>query len=214
MTFAELRTEVFRRLDEDSADPAFWTAADINTALNEAYEELSDSSEWHERNAILKLLSKRTYNDLRFALGSGEIVLTLKHAYNSTTRRWLDPVELRDLDYRTFHQWEDITGEPEKFFLRGLFWLGTFPKQNTDSGNLKLYYTAIPPAMSADTDEPGFPEEFQHGLIEYALGDLLAQEGETQKGLAHFREYLIYEAGLTGYAQGRISLDRISKLNG
>ena len=213
MLFSELQTEVFRRLDEDSSSPAFWSLADVKTAINEGYEEMSDASEWYERNANLTLLSKRTYYDLRTALGS-EQVLTLKHAYNQTTRRWLYPGELRELDYRTFHQWEDITGEPEQFFLRGLFWLGTFPKQTADLGSLKLYYTAIPLALSDDADEPGFPEEFQYGLVEYAIGDLLAQEAETQKALAHFDEYLNYEAGLTAWTEGRIALDRIPRLNG
>lgn len=213
MTFLELQTEVFRRLDESSSAPAFWTVADVKAALNEGYEEMSDASEWYEWNANLPLLSKRTYYDMRRAFG-GDVVFTLKHAYNSTTRRWLYPVDLRELDYRTFSQWEDITGEPESFFVRGLFWLGTFPKQTADLGSLKVYFTSLPPALVADTDEPGFSQDFQYGLVEYALGDLLSQEAETQKALNHFREYLTYEAGLVGWTEGRIALDRIPRLNG
>ncbi len=213
MTFAELQAEVFHRLDEDSADPAFWTEAEVQAAINEGYEEMSDASEWYERDHNLPLLSKRTYYDLRSALG-GETVLTFQHAYNQTTRRWLYPGELRELDYRTFNQWEEITGQPEQFFVRGLFWLGTFPKAAADSGTIQTYFTALPPALFVDGDTPGSPEEFHYGLVEYALGDLLSQDGETQKALLHFKEYLTYEAGLKGWVEGRIALDRISTLHG
>ncbi len=213
MTFAELKTETFRRLDEDSSDPAFWTEDDVEDALNEGYEEMSDASEWHETNANLPLLSGRTYYDMRYAFG-GDQILTLNHAMNATTRRWLSPVELRELDYRTYVQWEDITGEPQNFFVRGLFWLGLFPKQNSDSGTLKVYFTSIPPRLAYDYDKPGFPDEFHYGIVEYALGDLLSQEAETRKALEHFKEYAVHEAGLRGWVGGRISLDRITRLHG
>ena len=213
MTFSELQAEVFRRLDEDSSDAAFWSVDDVKTALNEGYEEMSDASEWHEQSANLPQLSKRTYYDLRTALGA-DSPLTVKHLYNATTRRWIYPGDLRELDYRTFCQWEEITGEPEQFFLRGLFWLGTFPKATADSGTIKVYFTALPPALSDDGDEPGFSEEYQYGIVEYAIADLLAQEAETQKARAHFSEYLTYEAGLKAWTEGRISLDRINRLNG
>jgi hypothetical protein len=213
LNFAELQTEVFRRLSESSSDPAFWTATDVKAALNEGYEEMSDASEWYEWNANLPLLSNRTYYDMRTCFG-GDTVLTLKQAFNSTTRRWLNPVELRELDCGTNTQWEDVQGEPQSWFIRGLFWLGTFPKQESDSGTMKMYFTALPPALDSDYDEPGFPQDFQYGIVEYALGDLLSQEAETKKALSHFGEYLTYEAGLNSYTAGRISLDRINRLNG
>lgn len=213
MTFEELQVEVFRRLDESSSDPAFWTEDDVKAALNEAYHEISDTSEWYERNANLPLLSHRTYYDLRTAVGS-DTVLSIRHGQNSNTRRWLTPADLRELDYHTFNQWEEITGEPQSFFIRGLFWLGTFPKQASDDGHIRLYFTSLPAEMTYDYDEPGFPEEFHYGLVEYALGDLLSQEAETKKALTHYREYVVYETGLTGWVSGRQSLDRISRLNG
>jgi hypothetical protein len=213
LTFLEMQTEVFQWIDEDSADPAFWTVDDVKTAINEGYGEISDSSEWYERDHNLPLLSNRTYYDLRSALG-GEPVLTFKHAFNQTTRRWLYPGEIRELDYRTFNQWEEITGEPEQFFVRGLFWLGTFPKQSSDSGTMKAYFTALPPDLSADGDTPGCPDEFHYGIVEYAIGDLLSQEAETQKAIGHFGEYSTYEAGLKGWVDGRVALDRIPMLNG
>lgn len=213
MNFSEIKTEVFRRLRESSSDPAFWTETDVEGAINEGYEEISDASEWYERNFNMPQLSKRTYYDLKRVFGDNP-VLTVKHMYNATTRRWLYPVEVRDLDYRTFTQWEDIAGEPEMWFVRGLFWLGTFPKATADSGVLKVYYTSLPTAMSHSYDVPGFPSDFHYGLVEYALGELLSQESEQTKALDHFSEYLGYEKGLKDWTDGRVSLDRIGKLNG
>lgn len=213
MTFAELKTEVFRRLDEDSDNPAFWTEDDVAQSLNEAYEDISDSAEWYERQFNLPQLSRRTYYDLRHACGD-QPVLTVRHAYNVNTSRWLTPIEVRSLDMESHYQWEDINGEPENFFRRGLFWMGVYPRQNGDTGKIKVFYTTLPVSLADDLDEPGFPQQFHYGLVEYALADLLAQEAETKRAMMHYGEYSIYEGELKSWMDGRISLDRVDRLNG
>jgi hypothetical protein len=213
MTFAELKAEVFRRLEENPDTPAFWTEVDVAEALNDGYEELSDASEFYERNAILNLLSNRTYYDLRCVLGDTQ-VLSFRTAFNSTTRRWMSPTDPRTLDTRVFQQWENITGEPEAIFTRGLWWLGVYPQAATDTGNMKVYFSSIPPALVNEDDKPGFPEEYHEALIEYAVGDLLSQDGETNKALRHFEEYMKLQGAMMKAVDGRISLDRINTLRG
>lgn len=212
MTFGEMKTEAFRRLNENSSSPVFWEETDVEAALNEGYEELSDATEWYERHATIDLCSNKPYYDLRTVLT--DTFLSPTRAFNNQTNRWLTPDIVRNLDLNTFRQWETITGEPERMFVRGLWWLGYFPKSSSDSGTIKQYYTAIPPPMSAAADEPGFPQEFHYGIVEYGLYDLLAQGGETKKALAHWLGYLGYQEGLQKYVKGRTGLERVGGWRG
>jgi hypothetical protein len=213
MNRGELQQRIFIGLNESSANPAFWTVADVQAALDDAYEEMSDASEWYERDAVLRLLSNQQYYDLRFIV-EADTFLRLRAVFNATTNRWLQPISVDDLDYRTYRQWEDVTGEPEKWLVRGLWWLRMFPMRPSDTGVVQLFYKALPPAMTRSTDEPGFPREFHEGLIEYALGDLLSQEGETKRALVHFQKYQGYQARLNEWADSRTSTDRLVRLNG
>jgi hypothetical protein len=206
MQFSELKSEVFRRLNENETSPTFWAEADVEESLNEGLEELSDASEWYEEYFVISLLTNLQYYDLRVLLP--DTFLAPKRFFNQTTNQWLSPVALRELDYHGTRQWETVTGEPQRTLLRGLWWLGFWPKQPSDSGKVKFYYSAIPPRMTEDTDEPGFPQEYHKYLIEYALYDLLAQDGETKKALVHWQTYLEGERLLRASVGSRIATDR------
>lgn len=206
MTFAEQKTEVFRRLNESSSSPTYWTESDVEGALNEGYAEISDVSEWYERNASISKLKNRTYYDLRTNLS--DTFLAPRRCFNPQTNQWLDPISVRTLDFKTYRQWELNPGEPQKMFMRGLWWLGIYPKAGADSGTLQLYYTALPTEMAADGDEPAFPQEFHLGIVSYALYELRYQERETAAALRYFAEYKEYETALRGYVEQRTSFDR------
>lgn len=213
MTFAELQTEVFRRLDEDSSDPTFWSLADVKEALNDGYEEISDASEWYETDSPIDLVASQVYYDLTSVLGSNTI-LSPKGIFNTTTEQWLDFTTDRDMDAEML-QWEIVDGEPQKCLLRGLWWLGLFPRPDSATPRaVRVYYSALPAPLVDGGDLPGFPEEFQYGLVHFAVGDLLAAERSTEKALGHFAEYGGYAARLTKYVQGRIAVDRITRLHG
>ncbi len=75
-----------------------------------------------------------------------------------------------------------------------------------------MYYTAIPPELEEDTDEPDFPREFRFGLVEYALFDCHAQQRETKKALEYWKSYLGYQQRLADFVNGRTSIDREQRL--
>ena len=68
MTFSEIRTEVFARLEESSSAPVFWKLSEVNTSINEGYRELSDASEWNESSTTLTFITTKLYYNLRTAL--------------------------------------------------------------------------------------------------------------------------------------------------
>jgi hypothetical protein len=206
MQFSELKSEVFRRLNESASSPTFWLEADVEESLNEGYAEISDSAEWYEEYFVIPLLAKLQYYDLRTLLP--DTFLAPKRFFNQTTNEWLAPVALRELDFHTTRQWETVTGEPQRTLPRGMWWLGMWPKAPSDSGKVKFYYSAIPASMTEDADEPGFPQEYHKYLIEYALYDLLAQDGETKKALVHWQTYLEGERLLQASVGSRTATDR------
>ena len=199
MTLVEMRTEVFRRLQENSTSPIFWAAADIDLSINEGYGEISDATEWLEKSATVTLNGTANY-DPRTVLE--QCFLRIGYAFNSVTNRWLTPTSARRLD-DCDRRWTSRTGTPGFILMRSIFHLRYFPTVAT--GSIKQYYTALPSSLCTDGASPGFVEQFHYGLVEYALYDLWAQDGEVDLAMAAWKEYLGYEAGLAAFMKNRLS---------
>jgi hypothetical protein len=194
-----MKAEVSRRLAE-ATGRTFWSDEDIATAINLGYAELSDASEWFEQYLEIDLLEDRPYYDLRFLIG--DTFLALKPGFDEQTNRWLIPSTVRQFDAHD-RRWERVTGEPQRIFLRGLWWMGFFPRIQTEVGTIKAYYTALPPPLSDDTDEPGFPDTFHYGCVDFALTDLFAQDAETAWAIQAWGNYLATEGALTQWVEDR-----------
>lgn len=199
MTFGEMKAEVARRLAEVGGR-VFFTDDEIAQAIQDGYAELSDATEWFEQWVLIDLLNNRPYYDLRFVIG--EPFLALRPAFDVQTNRWLTPSNARDLDAHD-RRWERVTGEPQRIFMRGLWWLGLYPRIQGDIGVVKQYYTALPDPFVDDTDEPGFPSPYHYGCVNFALADLWAQDAETAFALAEWTTYLQNETGLLAWVEGR-----------
>ena len=203
MTFAQLKTATFRRLAESSTAPVFWTEDDVETALNDGYAELSDATGWYELTRTLDLLNDRPWYDLRDILGSR--FLAVGPTFNDTTQRWLTPTAVRDLDGHD-RKWESNQGQPQRVMTHALWWLGFWPRVQEDAGTLTQYFTALPDALDDDSDVPGFPSLYHTGIVDYALTDLWAQDGETARALTAWASYLAVEAALQGWVDSRASV--------
>lgn len=200
MTLAEQRGEVFRRLNESATAPVFWTVADVDEALNAGLMELSDASEWHEEYFEIDLLNNRPYYDMRTVIGPS--FLALGRGWDEQTSRWLIPTSVPTLDAHD-RRWERVTGEAQRIQVKGLWWLGLYPRIQSDVGLIKQYYTSLPKPMVEDTDEPGFPETYHDGCIWFALTELWAQDAETKRAMAAWKMYLDIEGGLVDWVNER-----------
>jgi hypothetical protein len=200
VTFAEMKREVRRRLAE--AQPgAFWSDDDIAVALNEGLVELTDETEWLEEAIHLDLLHDRPYYNLRTIIG--DRFLSTRPTFDTQTNRWLLPTGLLTMDQHD-RRWERVVGEPQRFLVRGLWWFGLWPRLDADLGTVRLAYTALPDPLADDEDEPGFPETFHYGLVDYALTDLWAQDGEAARALAAWAAYLKTETDLGAWVNKRM----------
>lgn len=131
MTLAEMESEVFRILNENSSSPRYWMSADVREALNDGYMEISDVTEWYELQDRLGSSGSLYYN-LFDELG--DEFLCLKRAYNATTVNWLTTSTVREMD-TAYSMWETAEGQPRVMLLRGISWVGLWPKLATITVN-------------------------------------------------------------------------------
>lgn len=201
MNFSQMKSSLRQKLNESGS--TFYSDEDVADAINEAYAEVSDATEFYERQATIQLLTGRTYYDLTTLLDS-DTFLSPRRAFNPATNRWFQPTDYRDLDTHTYVQWELTEAAPRDYFLRGNWWFGVWPKSNDDTSyHARLYYTAIAPPLVEDTDVPQFPVQWHAGIVEIAFSDLLTQERETEKALDHWKIAMTYIDQLADYAGHR-----------
>jgi hypothetical protein len=206
MNFGEMRAAVRTRIAEASAN--FWSDSDIDSSINEGFQELADATEWYERSTSIPTMSNRTYLDLRGVVDGSFI--SPKRARNLQTGKWLTPTTVRNQDSQ-YRQWERNVTEPSSMFMRGLWWIGLHPKPSSDNGFVRLYYSAIPAVITDDSTTIPIPEEFHMALVSYALYDLLAQDAETGKAMLYWNEYVGYESNFREFVKGRTVTDRVGR---
>lgn len=218
MNLAELRTATMELIDENEAAPKYWQLADVDKALNIAYDEMTDAAQWYERRVPVPLLGNTVYYDLFAHIGPAiqemesqgyeEGFLFVSGVWNPQTKRWLIPTTVEALDSNTNWRWEGNPGEPQNFMLRGLRWLAINPSPARDGGWLDVQVTAEAPALVLDTDEPGFDEEFHTGIIDGARSDLFAQDHESKKAMKYYKRYLESTVALQAYVEKRLATSR------
>lgn len=207
MTLGQIKTAVFRRLQESSSSPVWWSEADIEAAINDAYMELSDQAEWNEQHEVIDLCASRPAYDARTVLS--DRVLTVGRAFNVTTNRWLIPAVPRDLDPAD-PRWERVTGQPQRLMVRGLFWFSYWPQVTSDTDDaIDQFYTALPEPLEDDADEPGFPDTLHDALIEGALFELFSQDAEPTLAEAAWSAYLAYEQALERWLNDRLGVPQV-----
>jgi hypothetical protein len=176
---------------------------DVDNSIDEGYAEISDATEWFETYDTITKPEGIFVFDIRQC--TTYEFLAPGPAFNPTTNRWLTYEVPRTFDISD-RLWEKRLAEPEYIMVRGIWWIIYWP---LNARPIKQYYTAIPGVISA-LAEPGFPEQFHQGLVEYALFDLWAQDAETDLAWASWKEYLKYEEGLGEFVGNRAGVPRVN----
>lgn len=212
MTFLEMQTEVFRRLDESSSSPAYWSLQDVKDALNEGYETMAEATEFHESSVSINRVANQTYYDLATLLTVNPILVP-NRLYNPNTNRWATQKTVREFDAAMPRDWEVGTGEAGYWMMRGAWLLGLVFKPKTSSGTYTLYGSMIPTALSTNGDTPTILQEFHLGIVAYAVYDLLCEDHEASS-LDWWGRYLEYEGRLRTWVRGRIDIAQHGVIGG
>lgn len=204
MDLLEMREETKSHIRESGCQGVFFTDREVDDAVNAGYMELSDAAEWFEEYLNIDLLKNRPYYDLFNIIGP--FFLSVKPAFESQSNRWLFPSTVRALDDGD-RRWERSTNLPQRIFMRGIRWLGLWPKTNVDGDGTyptKVYYTRLPEFLCEVTDEPGFPQTYHIGCVHFARAQLLAQDGETKLAMEAWADYLKVEDDLKLWVNERV----------
>lgn len=217
MNLTQLRAEVQAVMDEDTGSSAvFWQEDDIDAAINDALDEISDATGWYETRVPLPLLRGTVYYDLFAhcspafasleAAGAEDGFISVAAVWNPVTSAWLTGSSIDMLD--ACSRWERNEGQPERYVIRGCRWLGLSPVPATSGEYLDLWLTASPPHLLEESDIPGFPEEYHYGLVELARCELFAQDHEAAKAMKYWERYMAYESKLRHFVENRLERSR------
>lgn len=193
MNFAEIQSRVSMRLG-DVANKRH-TLDLVKASINEAYEILCETTGCYETSATMSLATSRIYS-------IPSELFKVRFIYNTQTGFWLVPTSIGELD-AGYWRWRINSGTPDRFYIQGLHKIGLYPKSDVATGTVVLYGSGQAPALSADADEPCFPEEFQDALEHYAVYDRLVDDGEVEKGLMAYGQFTQHEADLENYVNDR-----------
>lgn len=186
MTLLTLIGTTLGRLDEDTAAPVYYTAADAIQALNWAQRLFVLLTLCLEDTATLTLTATTAWYRVRTQVSDWLLPLRLEYA-NSHIR----PARLSELDALDA-TWQARPGSPSRYACLGLDLLALTP-QTAENSTLSAIYAKGPARMTDDSDVPEIPAEYHDLLAGAAIGLLRLREGgqEMQKamqGLAPFFE--------------------------
>ena len=195
---SEITSRVRTKFEAESTTK--WENQGIYDAINEGLDELSEQTLFYERYVTIPINPDQTYYDLRGYLP--ETIIGVTSVWSTVRGDWLTPIEEDDLGFK----WEESTGDPQMFWLRGIYWLGVWPKgSSTSTGYLRVHFAGMAPRFSTPQDVlSDLPDDLVPALEEYALYELNAQDRETERSLAHWEKYQKMEKQLGDFIDKRI----------
>lgn len=185
MTLLDLRTRTLKRLDQDVATPAYWTAQEITDALNQGQRLFAFATLCLESIATFALTPGTAFYPMLSAYPDWLIPLRVAQA---ATGLKVEPATLDALDALDT-AWSASAAAPTEYGCLGfdLFFVhGT-------TGSLSITYARMPATLAADTDQAEIIDAYQPCLIDYAIGKVRAKQGgeEFARSRAYFQRFLL-----------------------
>lgn len=211
----EMINSVIVRLEDPNYD--FFSLDDLVLAYNNALDEVADATEINEQTAMVKRKKGAVYADLRGVLPLNALRVTA--VWNPNTLRWLSPTTVEELDSYQGRKWETRKDESRWWFMRGLYFLGTYPVAADDVSPLRIHFSATFPHVSSSGgivtglgSRVELPPDASDCIENHMLYELYAQRKETQKSIWHYEQYLKNEKVLYDLAHNRMRRDKIPYL--
>jgi len=172
------------RSNLEDAGVTFYSAADVNDAIQDAYDDVAVMSGCIQKSATLNFTSLLSYYDFSTLIPDYFAAVAI---YNNNSRRWMHPDSRRSFDKVAF-DWEIRTGEP-------MFWspidskrIAIMPRFVVATGNMTVHYRAQADVL-AGSDTPEIHIEMDSLLQQYATADLLDQAQEFIKADVWWQKY-------------------------
>ncbi len=196
-TRAQIRANIQANL-ADVGLGTFYTPTEIDESIQDAYNEVVAKTLCNIKMMTLSWpATPSPYYDF-ITTHSVTDYLGTYAIFNNNTNFWLrDDVSLRDLD-RIRRDWELWRGQPQFWCPHSLKRIVIVPNLLVGGGTFNLWYYAIAPVMTADSDVPIIAAD-EHVLIAwYSTADLIETAEEPAKA-AHW--WGMYEPAKEEYKQ-------------
>jgi len=205
------------RSDIEDPDNKFFADEDYVRAYNDALDEISELTEINESYVYVKRRKNSVYTDLRGIMPP--TFLRITSVYNPNSGKWMDPITVRELDNTVGRHWEERPDTSRWWFMRGLWFLGSYPIPSDDVSPLKVWYTALLPhveetggLISGTSTSPDLPPDFTVAIENYMMYELLAERKETEKSLEFYRRFEDHMNPLKDIAENRMRRDRTPRI--
>jgi hypothetical protein len=212
--------ETIERVKLAIEDPEgkFFTLDDYVRVYNDALDEISEITEVYEKYAYVKRRKHALYADLRGILSSDFLRIT--SVYNPHSGKWLNPTSVRELDSSIGRFWERRAEHSRWWYMRGLWFLGSYPVAEDDVHPLKIWYTCLLPHVYIDggkvagiSNSPDLPPDFHTGIENYMMYALLAERKEADKSLVYYKRFADQILpSLKDMGENRMRRDRPAKM--
>jgi len=188
------------RLDEDATAPQYYSATEVDSALNMA-----------ERLFVLLTLCLKATGALPLTAGTAHYRLFNTFPYFLLPLRVrvaggaaLKPVRLEELDALN-PRWQASAGVPVRYAALGFDFLSVYQQPAAGGTSLDITYARCPAPMVADAAAPSIPEAYHAALIDAAIPLLRLKEGgqEFEKALPLFDRFLQDARKLAQYVTAR-----------
>lgn len=210
-TASTIINRVITRLEDPGY--VFFSQDDLVQAYNDALDEMSEATEFHENQVFVKRKKWSTYVDMRAYVPLDFLRVTA--IYSPSRNEWLVPTTVRELDDTVGRNWEGRPDSSRYWWTRGLYFVGTYPPPSVDTEPLHVYYASLFHHVSASGglssglgSTATLPPDFSEAIEHYMMYTLLAQRKETQKSLGFWSKYQVKEAELNDFSKNRMRRDK------
>jgi len=192
----------------------FYSDNDLNNSVQDAYDDIAILTQCIQKNVTLNWISNLSYYDFKDNMGVSDYLGTIA-IFNQVTNLWLrDDLSLKDFD-RIRRDWEKWIGTPLFWAPSDFKNIGICPKYSANNitygafaasafdsnsywvdnsattplGSFILYYWALAPVLTSDSDNFLIASDKVSAITKYATADLLEQAQEFNKAQTFWGPY-------------------------
>lgn len=198
MQLSDMRTRVGQRLNE-SAGPVFYTAAEINAAVNEAQRFMVFLTLCLEITATWTVSGGTTFTHMLNVFSDWICPLRITDSTGAKIR----PSTLAELGALD-PSWIASAGNTVRYASMGADFIGLY-QQNAGSQTLTVTYAQAPAPLVLDTDVSAIPAEYHPRLVDYGIYRCRQVEGgqEFAKALKYLESFFGGVQHLSRYVRDR-----------
>lgn len=207
---SELIARVRIKYDAESGGASVrYTDDQLMQFANEGIECLAEATRFYERYVTVPVEAGRTYYGLDGFIP--ETVVGLASIWSTELNDWLTPLAETDMPY----DWTSAVGTPYRFMVFGVNKIAVYPRPDTSTGFLRIYFSGIPhKATHLQWVLGDLPDSYIPALEDYMLYEMSALDRQTKLAIQHWQSYAKREKQLRDFVDRRIVSTRAGRLGG